>query len=598
MGVLSQLLSIRVGLPSIVFLLIIGVLVGPEFISLIDPSELGEGLEVIIKLCVAIILFEAGLNLDKDDIKSHSKVVLPLITIGALITMVGGALFAKTFAGLNWDLAFLFGSLVIVTGPTVIQPLLRRIKVKPNLKNILEFEGVFIDPIGAIIAIFVYELVAQDLQGINKSFSLVIYRFLIGGLVGAIGGYLLSIAVKKFYFYLEDLVDLFVLVFAVGIYSFSETIIVESGLMAAVVSGIVVGNLDVPEEENLKKFKGKITTLVISLLFILLAANLELDYITDLGFSGLWVVMGLLLIVRPVQIFISTFRSSLDIREKLFLSYISPRGIIAASIASIISLELSHRDIYGGEVVQGLVFLTIAVSVLFQGSTAKYISKILNVTYKANRVVIVGANNFARLLAKILIEMGIDVCLIDTNPRLVELANEEGLEVVEGNSLDVDQLEETGLSLSDSLVSITTSDKVNTFVCRVAKIDFGIKNTFPVLNYFADVMDTDTIKKLGLHIAFGRKLNLFDIYSKIDSKEYVIFKFSVDKSMHGKDLEDLELPGHLIPLLIKKQKTSDIIVYNEGLILEEGDKVIMLDLEPFRTEIDVLDTAEKEILEI
>ncbi|MGH7885286.1 MAG: cation:proton antiporter, partial [Thermodesulfobacteriota bacterium] len=589
---------VRVGLPSIVFLLIFGVLIGPEFLALLNPNEFGEGLEIIIKLCVAIILFEAGLNLDKEEVKNHQKVIIPLISNGAAITMIGGAVLAKYALGLSWELSFLYSALVIVTGPTVVQPLLRRIKVKPNLKNILEQEGVFIDPIGAIVAIFVFEIVIQDSPTLLYSAGLVFYRLIIGAIIGAVGGLIVSVCVKKFYIYMEDFSDLFVLVFALGIYALSETIILESGLMAAVVSGMIVGNLNIPDEESLKKFKGKLSILVISLLFMLLASDLEMKNLFHLGIPGILVVLGLLFVIRPIEIFGTLFKTSLNLKEKLFLSYIAPRGIIAASIASLISIELNNRNIKGGEVVQGLVFLTIAISVLLQGSTAKYVASFLKVTYTTNRVVIVGANALGRLLAKVLQNMKIGVCLIDTNTRLVELARKEGLDVVEGNSLDIDQLEKTGISHSDSLVSITTSDKVNTFVSRLAKVDFGITNTHPVLNNIADVIDTQSISKLGLHIAFGRSLNLFDVYSKISSKEYVIFKFNVNKSLNGKSLEDLFLPDHLIPLILKKKKTGEINIYHAGLILETGDKVTILDLSPFATEFDILEDSEKELIEV
>ena len=597
-GVLSQLVAVRVGLPSIVFLLIFGVLIGPEFLSLVHPHELGEGLEIIIRLCVAILLFEAGLNLDKDEVKTHQNSIIPLLTVGALITMIGGAILARYVLGVSWELSFLYGSLVIVTGPTVVQPLLRRIKVKPNLKNILEQEGVFIDPIGAIVAIFIFEIVIQDSPTLMHSVGLVFYRLMIGAVIGVIGGLLISYCVKRMYVYMEEFSDLFVLVFALGVYALSETIILESGLMAAVVSGMVVGNLDIPDEENLKKFKGKLSILVISLLFMLLASDLELDNILNLGIAGIIVVLGLLFVVRPIQIFGTLFKTELDLREKLFLSYIAPRGIVAASIASLISIELTKRNIVGGEQIQGLVFLTIAISVLLQGSTAKYVAKLLKVTYTTNRVVIVGANALSRLLARILKEMEIDVCLIDTNTRLVELARKDGLEVVEGNSLDIDQLEKTGISHSDSLVSITTSDKVNTFVSRLAKIDFGINNTHPVLNDMADTIDTQSVNKLGLRIAFGRSLNLFDIYSKVASKEYVVFKFEVNKEMNGKTLDELFLPEHLIPLILKKKKNGEISIYHEGQIIETGDKVTILDLSPFATEFNVLENSDKQLIEV
>ena len=198
------MLAVYLGIPSIVFLLIFGVILGPELLNFVDPGIFGSGFEVLIRLFVAIILFEAGLNLEKEEIKKHRSVILPLVTVGAIITMFGAAIFARFIIDFDWPQAFLFGSLVIVTGPTVIQPLLRRIHVKSNLKNILEFEGVFIDPIGAIVAIFVFEIVLQIDRSLFTAVNLVFLRFGVGLVIGLIGGYLISFLIKKFSIHLDE----------------------------------------------------------------------------------------------------------------------------------------------------------------------------------------------------------------------------------------------------------------------------------------------------------------------------------------------------------------------------------------------------------
>ncbi|MXZ13434.1 MAG: hypothetical protein F4Y78_05450 [Candidatus Dadabacteria bacterium] len=609
LGVVGQMLSIRTGFPNIVFFLIFGVLVGPEFLSLVHPSEFGEGLEIIIKLCVAIVLFEAGLNLNKEEALSHGNIILLLITVGAMITMVGGAILAYFVAGLSWEMAFVYGSLVIVTGPTVVHPLLRRFKVKPNLKHILEYEGVLIDPIGALIAIFVVEVVliesvnaasgfALGLQGnvaeIGRMILLVAYKFVVGGVLGFLGGYAATFAVKRFYIYMEDFVDLFMLASALAVYGFAEMITADAGLVAAIVSGAIIGNLNIPEEEEMKKFKGKLTILVISLLFIFLAASLELDYIKDLGIYGLLVVLGLLFVVRPVEIFLLCIRSSLSIREKMFLSFVSPRGIIAASIASIIALELQQHEIEGGNIVQGLVFLTIAVSVLLQGGAGGFVSRVLGVNDKRNKVVLVGANNLSRLLARLLERTGKEVCLIDTNRRLVELSKSEGLNAVEGNSLTVDGLEKTEISSPDTLISLTTSDHVNVLACRLVRIDFKVSNVCALLNKNATPSEIEDMERFRVPLAFGKKFDVMDIYSKILEKEYVVFRSRVIDKM---DFEKL-LPEHLIPLIVERTRTDEVLVYHQGINLEVGDIVSILDVDPLSTSPDVLSETEKELIEV
>ena len=614
LGVIGQMLSIRTGFPNIVFFLIFGVLVGPEFLSLVHPSEFGEGLEIIIKLCVAIVLFEAGLNLNKEEALSHGNIILLLITVGAMITMVGGAIFAYFVADLSWEMAFVYGSLVIVTGPTVVHPLLRRFKVKPNLKHILEYEGVLIDPIGALIAIFVVEVVliesvnvasgfALGLQGghvaeIGRMVLLVAYKFVVGGVLGFLGGYAATFAVKRFYIYMEDFVDLFMLASALAVYGLAEMLAPEAGLVAAIVSGAIIGNLNIPEEEEMKKFKGKLTILVISLLFIFLAASLELDYIKDLGIYGLLVVLGLLFVVRPVEIFLLCIRSSLSIREKLFLSFVSPRGIIAASIASIIALELQQHEIEGGNIVQGLVFLTIAVSVLLQGGAGGFVSKVLGVNDNRNKVVLVGANNLSRLLGRLLEKTGKEVCLIDTNRRLVDLSKSEGLNAVEGNSLTVDGLEKTEISSPDTLISLTTSDHVNVLACRLVRIDFKVSNVCALLNKNATPSEIEDMERFRVPLAFGKKFDVMDIYSKILEKEYVVFRSRVRKETIDKmDFEKL-LPEHLIPLVVERTRTDEVLVYHQGINLEAGDIVSILDVDPLSTSPNVLSETEKELIEV
>ena len=613
LGVVGQMLSIRTGFPSIVFLLIFGVLVGPEFLSLVHPSEFGEGLEIIIKLCVAIVLFEAGLNLNKEEALSHGNIILLLITVGALITMIGGAAFAYFVGDLSWEMAFVYGSLVIVTGPTVVQPLLRRFKVKPNLKHILEYEGVLIDPIGALIALFVVEVILIEsthgvsglslgLDGhfmeIGRVVLLVAYKFVVGGILGFLGGYAATFAVKRFYIYMEDFVDLFMLASALAVYGFAEVLTPNAGLVAAIVSGAIIGNLNIPEEEEMKKFKGKLTILVISLLFIFLAASLELDYIKDLGFYGVLVVLGLLFIVRPVEIFLLCMRSGLSIREKMFLSFVSPRGIIAASIASIIALQLQQHEFEGGNTVQGLVFLTIAISVVLQGSAGGFVSRALGVNDTRNKVVLVGANNLARLLARLLEKAGKEVRLIDTNRRLVELSKTEGLNAVEGNSLTVDGLEKTEIFSPDNLISLTTSDHVNVLACRLVRIDFKVSNMCALLNKNASPSDIEDMERFRVPLAFGKKIDVMDIYSKITGKEYVVFKFQIGKKAINKIDFEKSLPEHIIPLVVEKTRTNEVLVYHEGVNLEAGDIVSILDVDPLSTSPDVLGDSEKELIEV
>ena len=597
-GVLSQIIAVYLGIPSIVFLLVFGIILGPELLDFIDPRNFGTGFEILIKLFVAFILFEAGLNLEKDEIKKHRTVILPLVTAGAVITMLGAAFFAWIISDFDWPQAFLFGSLVIVTGPTVIQPLLRRIHVRTNLKNILEFEGVFIDPIGAIVAIFVFEVVLSIDESLFAAVNLVFLRFGVGLVIGLVGGYLISILSNRFSLLIDEFQDFFVLSFALGIFALSESILPESGLMAAVASGVVVGNMHVPDEQNLKKFKGKISILFISLLFVLLSANLELDYVYALGYKGILIVLALIFIVRPLTVFISSINSDLKINEKLFISYISPRGIVAASIASLIGIELKKRGIAGGESIQGLVFLTIAITVIFQGLTAGFVSRLLNVTIDTKRVVIVGANEIGRLIGKLLLRENIEVSLIDTNDRLIQKAWQEGLTAVEGNSLDINQLEKAGIDNSESILALTTSDKVNLFVCRLAKIEFGVKNVLPVVNQSKALIDYDAVTKLNLDLGLGKQLDVFEINSKILHKNYVVFSIKLAETSEIEGLNNLLTKDHIVPLLYKRDSKSRAMIYRKGMNLIKGGELIIIDFDPTSTDLGFVGDNDKEIIDV
>ena len=462
-----------------------------------------------------------------------------------------------------------------MTGPTVIQPLLKRIKIGSKLRNILESEGIFIDPIGAIIAIFVLEIVLQESSSLIYSFMLVFMKLGIGAIIGVIGGYIIGRFILKWSIVLEEIIELMVLAAALSVYAISESVLQDSGLMAAVACGAVLGHMEIPQEEPLKKFKGIISIFVISFLFILLAASLKFEYITSLGIGGLLVIFAIIFIVRPIQILVTTWGSDLSLREKAFLSYISPRGIIAASIASIIAIELNKRGLEGGDTIQGLVFLTIGISVLLQGMTANRIAGLLNLIVEKNKVIIVGANSFGMMIGKILKQYGKEVGFIDTNESHAKIAEMEGFDVIEGSSLDLDNLEKIGITETGELLSLTTSNKVNTLVCRIAKIDYGLKYVFPLVNQFKDISKKESVAKLGLDMAFCKPLNLEDLISVTANLRYILYKVKLDESVLGKTIEEIQLPESIVPIILLKGKDQIVNLCRTNLVINKGDELLI-----------------------
>lgn len=599
-GVICQIIASWTSIPSIVFLLILGICLGPELLGVVNPAILGEGLETLIKVFVAVILFEAGLTLEKDEIKSKGSIVLVLVTGGAVVTMLGSAFFAWMIGDFALPQAFLFGSLVVVTGPTVIQPLLRRLHIKSDLRAILEQEGVFIDPVGVIMAVFVFDIVLQMNHSSGTFFVDVEKVFLMFGsglVIGLFGGYIIGVLVKNFSMQFEDNQDHFVLAAALVVYAISEALLIESGLMAAVTSGVVVGNMDIPNKKSMRKFKSKIAVLFISLLFILLSATIELSHIYDMGYKGLLIVVALMFIVRPLTVFISSIHSGLKTNEKMFLSYISPRGIVAASIASLIGIELKKEGIPGGELIQGLVFLTIAVTVVFQGVTAKTVAKMLKVTVDTRKVVIIGASVFGRLMGKLLIMHNKEVCFIDTNETLVQMAQAEGFEAIEGSALDIDQLEETGIDNAEGIIAMTTSNKVNLFVNKLAKVDFDLKNVSSVINKSKD-RHGDVASKLNIDMAFGKPLSVFDIDANILRNNYIVVSIKLNENSNTDALYNLFAKDHIVPLIYKKDQLSPALIYRKDTKLTKGGEITLVDFDPSLTDFQFIQDHEKKIIDV
>lgn len=377
-GISAQVLASYLQIPSIVFLLLFGVLLGADGFDFIHPSLLGNGLEVLVSLLVAVILFEGGLNLQLRELGYVSSSLRNLITIGVLITLIGSTVAAHWLSEFPWTIAFLYASLVVVTGPTVIQPLLKQVGVDRQVSTLLEGEGVFIDPIGAILAAIVLHLVLSGNVELLVSIESLLLRLGIGGAIGAVGGWLLSIILRQDSFLSQELKNLVVLASVWGLFSLAQVIRGESGLVVVVVMGIVLRAAYLPSEPLLRHFNEQLSILSNSVLFILLAADLSIASVFALGWGSVFTVLVLMLVVRPINILISTWNQGFNWRQQLFLCWVAPRGIVAASLASLFAVSLTKNGINGGDSIKALVFLTIIITVFCQGLTARWVASLLN----------------------------------------------------------------------------------------------------------------------------------------------------------------------------------------------------------------------------
>ncbi|MDB9311521.1 cation:proton antiporter [Spirulina sp. CS-785/01] len=481
-GISAQVMGELLKVPSIVFLLLLGILLGSDGLNVLHPHELGVGLEVLVALAVAIILFEGGLNLELRDLGRVSGSLQRLVTLGTLITLAGGGMAAHWLSEFPWSIAFLYASLVVVTGPTVIGPLLKQVSVNRQVATILEGEGVLIDPVGAILAVVVLDTILNSDAVTLEMLSSVLLRLGIGAIIGIVGGWLLGQLLKRANFLSEDLKNLVVLAGVWGLFGLAQFLRGESGLMATVVAGIVLRASSLPQERMLRRFKGQLTVLGVSVLFILLAADLSIDSVFALGWGSVLTVLTLMLLVRPLSVMVCTLNSGLNWRQKMFIAWVAPKGIISASVASLFAILLTEQGINGGDAIKALVFLTIMMTVFIEGLSARWVAKWLKITSsEATGAIIVGCNPLGRLIGRLIQEEGESVVMIDTDTGACEQARNDNLEVVESSGLDPDVLEEVGTDSIGTFLAVTNNGEVNTVLAQHALEEFEPPRVLAVL---------------------------------------------------------------------------------------------------------------------
>ncbi len=463
-SLVCQWIAWQMRLPAILFLLTAGLVLGPVT-GLLQPDHIFQDLLFpIISLSVAVILFEGALTLQFREIKGHGVMVRNLLSTGMVVSFLVGTVAAKYALDLSWSISLLFGSIVVVTGPTVIMPLLRAVRPKANLSNILKWEGIIIDPIGAILAVLVYEVI---ISGHNSdAFGHTLQTFglslLVGLTFGAAAGFLLGVALRK-HWIPQFLQNAGTLTFMLGVYALSNMTVHESGLLTVTVMGIWMANMrGVPVDEILE-FKESLSVLLISALFILLAARLEFGALVGLGWGSIWVLLALMLIARPAGVWLSGIGTSLSWQEKTFLSWIAPRGIVAAAVSALFAFRLEGHGLTDASMLVPLVFLVIITTVVIQSLTARPLAKYLDVMQPAtDGFLIVGANNVARQIAKVLVNKKVPVLLTDTNWENIKLTRMDGLPVYYGNPVSEHAENHMELAGIGNMLAISPYKQLNT----------------------------------------------------------------------------------------------------------------------------------------
>jgi NhaP-type Na+/H+ or K+/H+ antiporter len=591
LGTTAQWVAWKLKLPAILPLILIGLLVGPisTLISADGTKWLepvwngteglfpGERLFNFVSLAISIILFEGGLTLKKEEILNVGPAILKLITLGSLITFFGGGFAAHYIFDISWQISFLFSALIIVTGPTVIAPILRNIPMKKDVSTVLKWEGILIDPIGALAAVLIFEFIRVG-EGYDYTIEALIEFgkiVVVGFSVGFAAAYALYFSIKKKLIphYLLNVASLAIVL---AVFVLSDLFAHESGLLTVVIMGMVLGNLKVEGLKEILYFKESLSILLISILFILLSANIN---ISDMLLLYRWETLALfgivVFVLRPLGVFVSTSHSGLSFKEKLFISWVGPRGIVAAGIASLFGLKLSMQGELGAEYITPLVFMIVLGTVLLNATTARLFAKITGVFLKSSDgIIMIGASNFARLIADYLQKNDRRVVLIDNNAENIERAKLLGLEAMQGNVYSDELLEDVELNDIGYLLAVTGNPVLNEYAMDKFSTIFGENGAFRIVS--TDEM-TEGPQKPKSYL-FTHKDDYINLSEVVRDYPFVN-EVPINSQQHYNQLlKEINDELHAIPLFLKDNTGFIHIIssLNNSFKIEKGNVLMYI----------------------
>lgn len=572
-GTGAQWLAWKLRLPSILLLLASGFVAGP-ILHLVNPDELlGETLFAFVSMSVAIILFEGSLSLKLSELRIIGSVLGYLLTIGVLVTWVLGAAGAHFILGLPLSTAILLGAILVVTGPTVIGPILRQIRPVGQVGPIVRWEGIVIDPIGAVLAVLVFEAYRPFIEfGVNSgawvALANLFWTLLYGGGIGCLAALSLTYLLRRHAIpdHLESLVTL---LFVLTAFAASNILQEESGLVAVTLMGVMVANSNV-QLKHIIEFKESLSLLLISGLFILLAARVKLSSFLELGWNGPLFVAFMIVIVRPLSIFCSTMTSSLTWKEKLFLSWLAPRGIVAAAVSSVFAIHLGPD----GQGIVPATFLLIVGSVVVYGLTAFPLARYLGLASSDPQgVLILGANELARTIGQAIQEAGFPVLLVDTNRWNISAARMDGLRTANADILNENTLNQLDLGGIGRLVALTPNDEVNSLGALHFSDLFGRANVFQLTPWRRAEKQEKSASHLRARFLFGNDISYQRLIEKLDAGAVIRatkltpeFTYDMFLEAHG---------GNAIPLFLAHNHKLTVID-SERHIPKSGQKLIAL----------------------
>ncbi|MEN1970412.1 sodium:proton antiporter [Lentibacillus sp. N15] len=580
LGIFSQWLAWRIQWPSIVIMSIAGLLIGPVF-GLINPqAALGDLYSPLISLAVAVVLFEGSSSLDVRELRGISKSVFRIVTFGAFLAWIGGSLAAYYIAGLSLEVAFIIGGLFIVTGPTVIIPLLRQAKLKSRTATVLKWEGIIVDPFGPLLALFAYQVI-KILVNEHLSFQY-LWNFFLGAVFAVILGFIIGILVSVMVsrgLFPEYLKSPIILSFVLLCFMIGEVVMHETGMLAVTVMGLSIGRSKkyVSSIENVGHFVENISVILTSTIFILLTASLTREVIGQvftLPIIGFVIVM--LFIVRPLSIWISTIKTELSIAEKTLISWIAPRGVVALTVSGYFASVLIDDGYQDATLLTALTFALVFITVCAHGFTIGPLAKKLKLaSSEPPGVLIVGASSFSVALAKSLQQFKIPVLITDSSEDRLQPAMDKGIETFQGEILAEHTQFEIDFVPYETILAMTGDAAYNALIYQSYVPEFGYNNTFvlPVESPDSDEKGKEVATSLKAHLLFGEDAIFRELNRQVNTS-YSIKTVEIDEK-HKVNKEDIKRYG--TPLFVKKKDDSlEFITWRQRFTLDDGDELVLL----------------------
>jgi NhaP-type Na+/H+ or K+/H+ antiporter len=576
-GVGSQWIAWRLRMPAIVLMLVAGILIGPV-LGIFDPArDIGPLMGPMISIAVAIILFEGGLSLNFHTLQDAVGGVRRLVYIGAPLGWLMSALSLHYVAGLSWSSSAVFGGIMIVTGPTVIAPLLRTARLSRRPATLLQWEAILNDPIGALAAVLAFEVVIALNTATTASEAML--ELFIGAAVataaGVAAGIGLSRAFKRGWVpeYMKVPV-LFALL--LGVFAASDAVLHESGLLAVTIMGIVIANSKLPSYEEMRRFKEHATVLLVSGVFILLAAGLDVEALGNLDWRAAAFVAMVVLVARPVTVFISLVGSGIPFREKLLVALTGPRGVVLVAVAGLFGERLLSLGFEDAALIAPLAFALVAVTVVVNGFTLAPFARLLGLTgADTPGVVIIGGSDWTTQLAEVLKKAKIPVLMTDPNFIRLRKARAAGIDTFSGDILSEAAEQRVELVSYATLIAATDNDAYNTLVTTDLAPEFGRENVFQVMREKSESSRHQLPRTLG-----GRPLGLEATHAELRDLIAQGWRFRSTRLSEEFTLEDWRAESPEARLLAQITTSGEIKFMRKNEEFKGGDGIHVIALRP------------------